>query len=513
MMPSNSLTAKKLFFLILFFHIWIGHGTAISQEDAFSKSVKVIGVAEIQGKNVEQAREKAISDGLTSAVEQAALETFPTDALADNFQKLSEILQTKPDKFVQNYKVLAEYGTGKIYRIMLDVTVFTDKLKAEANQFPGMRETASADTLKEKNLPLPQDDMREAVPEDIPKEKDFSQDKTDTAGTGLIRNEKKAMPSILFLVSEQNLEDNSPRYWWGGDSSYIKAFSETAMSEEMRKKGFTVVTHGYFSAGSDKKIAITSQPELDNKEAVKIGSRLQADLVVVGKSVVYKVSDETGGNSSFNGTVSARVLRTDSGKEIASTLQTTVRKNTDEDAGSRETLLSAGEISGAELASQITKAWLGEEPEVSGGRREDMTSPPGLLKQEDQKKDTVTSQPGLLKQEDQKKDTVTSQPEPRPQDQEKDREGGLPGVAELHVTGISNLGNFMRFRKVLSETPEIKDMKVYELKSDEATLIVNFQGDTNSLADILKSAEFKLFTVAVRDISQNALDIDLVPKD
>jgi hypothetical protein len=485
MMPSNSLTAKKLFFLILFFQIWIAPGIAISQEDAFSKSVKVIGVAEIQGKNVEQAREKAISDGLTSAVEQAALETFPTDALADNFQKLSEILQTKPDKFVQNYKVLAEYGTGKIYRIMLDVAVFTDKLKAEANQFPGMRETASADTLKEKNLQPSQDDMREAVPEDI--QKNLPQDKTDTAGTGLIGNESSSMPSILFLVSEQNLEDNSPRYWWGGDSSYIKAFSETAMSEEMRKKGFTVVTHGYFSAGSDKKIAITSQPELDNKEAVKIGSRLQADLVVVGKSVVYKVSDETGGNSSFNGTVSARVLRTDSGEEIASTLQTAVRKNTDEDSGSREALLSAGEISGAELASQIAKAWLGEEPEVSRA-----------------------SSPGLLKQE---KDTVTSQPEPRPQDQEKDKAGGLPGVAELHVTGISNLGNFMRFRKVLSETPEIKDMKVYELKSDEATLIVNFQGDTKSLADILKSAEFKLFTVAIRDISQNALNIDLVPKD
>ena len=506
MMPSNSLTAKKLFFMILFFQIWIAPGTAISQEDVFSKSVKVIGVAEIQGKNVEQAREKAISDGLTSAVEQAALETFPTDALADNFQKLSEILQTKPDKFVQNYKVLAEYGTGKIYRIMLDVAVFTDKLKAEANQFPGMRETASADTLKEKNLPLPQDDMREAVPEDI--QKNLPQDKTDTAGTGLVGNEKKAMPSILFLVSEQNLEDNSPRYWWGGDSSYIKAFSETAMSEEMRKKGFTVVTHGYFSAGSDKKIAITSQPELDNKEAVKIGSRLQADLVVVGKSVVYRVSDETGGNSSFNGTVSARVLRTDSGKEIASTLQTTVRKNTDEDAGSRETLLSAGEISGTELASQIAKAWLGEEPEVS------RTSSPGLPKQEDQEKDTVTSPPGPPKQEDRKEDTVTSQPEPpKQEDGEKDRAERLQGVAELHVTGISNLGNFMRFRKVLSETPEIKDMKVYELKSDEATLIVNFQGDTKSLADILKSAEFKLFTVAIRDISQNALDIELVPKD
>jgi len=268
------------------------------------------------------------------------------------------------------------------------------------------------------------------------------------------------------------------------------------------------VTHGYFSAGSDKKIAITSQPELDNKEAVKIGSRLQADLVVVGKSVVYRVSDETGGNSSFNGTVSARVLRTDSGKEIASTLQTTVRKNTDEDAGSRETLLSAGEISGTELASQIAKAWLGEEPEVS------RTSSPGLPKQEDQEKDTVTSPPGPPKQEDRKEDTVTSQPEPpKQEDGEKDRAERLQGVAELHVTGISNLGNFMRFRKVLSETPEIKDMKVYELKSDEATLIVNFQGDTKSLADILKSAEFKLFTVTIRDISQNALDIELVPKD
>ncbi len=497
MMPSNSLTVKKLFFLILFFQIGISPGTATSQEDAFSKSVKVIGVAEIQGKNVEQAREKAISDGLTSAVEQAALETFPTDALADNFQKISEILQTKSDKFVQNYKVLAEYGTGKFYRIMLEVSVLTDKLNAEAAQFPGMREAASATTVKEKNLPASEseDDMREA---DTLKEENLPQDKTDT---GFSSSEKKSVPRILFLVSEQNLEDSSPRYWWGGDSAYIKAFSETAMSEEMRKKGFTVVTHGYFSAGTDKKIAITSQPELDNKEAVKIGSRLQADLVIVGKSVVYKVSDPAEQNSSFNGTVSARVLRTDSGEEIASTLQTAVRKNTDEDSGSREALLSAGEISGAELASQIAKAWLGEKAGEAGSstvlpRREDSVSPP---RQEYQEKDAATSQPFPSQQED----------------QEKDRAEGLllPGVVELHVSGISNLGNFMRFRKALSEMPEIKDMKVYELKSDEATLIVNFQGDAKSLADILTSREFKLFAVAVRDISRNTLNIGLVPKN
>lgn len=492
-MGSNFRNTRKLFFLILFFQIGISPGTVISQEDEFSKSVKVIGVAEIQGKNVEQAREKAIADGLASAVEQAALETFPTDALADNFQKISEILQTKSDKFVQNYKVLAEYGTGKFYRILLDVSVSADKLNAESAQFPGMHATAAA--VKEKNLPASEEDMHEA---DTLKEENLPQDKTDT---GFSSSEKKSVPRILFLISEQNLEDNSPRYWWGGESAYIKAFSETAMSEQMRKEGFIVVTHGYFAPGTDKKIAITSQPELDNKEAVKMGSRLQADLVIVGKSVVYKVSDASEQNSSFNGTVSARVLRTDSGEEIASTLQTAVRKNTDEDSGSREALLSAGEISGAELASQIGKTWLGEKTGETGSstalpRREDIVSPP--------------------KQEDQEKDAATSQTFPSPQEnQEKDRTEGLllPGVVELRMSGVSNLGNFMRFRKALSEMPEVKDMKVYELKSDEATLIVSFQGGAKSLADILTSREFKLFTVAVRDTSLNTLNIELIPKN
>lgn len=509
MMGSIFRNSKKFFFLILFFQIGIAPGIVVSQEEAFSKSVKVIGFAEIQGKNVEQAREKAISDGLTSAVEQAILETFPTDALADNFQKLSDILYTKSDKFVQNYKVLAEYGTGKIYRIMLDVSVATDKLKAEANQLPGMRESASEDMVKEKSL-LPEKDMPEAMPTDQPKEETVPQDKADITGTGFGDSEKKSMPRILFLVSEQNLEDNSPRYWWGGDSSYIKAFSENAMSEEMRKKGFTVVSHGYFAPGTDKKIAITSQPELDNKEAVKMGTRLQADLVVVGKSVVYKVSDESEKNSSFNGTVSARVLRTDSGQEIASTLQTAVRKNTDENEGSRDALLSVGEISGAELASQIAKAWLGEKgekPKDSAAwvqKKEDIV--PESPKPE---KDALFSQP----EPNEERDTPAASQTESPKLEYKAAVPSLPGVAEIRVTGISNLGNFMRFRKVLSETPEIKDMKVYELKSDEATLIVNFQGDTKSLAEILRRTEFKLFSAIIRDVLPNALDIELVPKD
>jgi hypothetical protein len=198
------------------------------------------------------------------------------------------------------------------------------------------------------------------------------------------------------------------------------------------------------------------KPDLDNQEAVDIGSRLKADVVIVGKSIVYNV-----GEQSFSGTVSARAIRTDTGEEIASTLQTAVK--TDED----NALAAAGELAAAELSLQIAKAQQKVSPQADRPWKE---IPLGQKTE------------------------------------------GTEGTLELSVSGTDRLGNFVKFRRTLAEMPMVKDIKIREMRSNEALIHVEVDGSTREFTDALAAKSFALFTVRVYDISQNALKVDLLPK-
>ncbi len=403
-------------------------GIGLSQELPDAKTVKVIGSSTIRNKNIAKAREEAVSNSLVSAVNLVALETLPLDALVRNFEKLDEILYDHTAKFVEGYKVLAEFRSGKIYRVMLEATVSDIRLKELEKQLSA-GELAKA------------------------------------------KGEKKAMPRILFLIAEQNLADSTPQYWWGGTSAFDSAVSENAMSEKMKEKGFTIVRHGYLSPDSEIKSPVNYQPELDNQEAVRMGSRLQADIIVVGKSVVYKVSGAARENVlSFSGTVSVRVLRTDTGEEIASSLQTAVNQNTDETAGSRDALLSAGYLAGKELSFQIAGIW--QKGSLSFSDRQG-------------KREAAFSRTGSSRKSD---------------------------MLEIIVSGISNLGNFVRFRRALSDIPGVKKIDIRERRRDEATIGIKFQGKAGEFEDALMQKTFQLFSVKLYDTSQNTLKIELIPK-
>lgn len=403
----------------------------ISAQTPATLTVTVIGNALIHGGDVPKAREAAISNALGGAVDRAAVEILPADIFAGNFDKLNEILCVNPTKFVQTYKVLAESQAGKAYRIMMEVTVLTDSLNAQKAK---LARIAPKDDPKDSGIP------------------GYPAGRTDSG----IPSAPGQKPGVLFLIAEQNLSDESPQYWWGENLTPPNTVSENAMTKTMKAKGFVIVPHGYRTADGGTRSSVGYKPDLDNQEAVDIGSRLKADVVIVGKSIVYNV-----GEQSFSGTVSARAVRTDTGEEISSTLQTAIK--TDEEGA----LAAAGELAAAELSAQIAKA--------------------------SQSVSQNTDRPW--------KET--------PLEQEAAR---AEGMLELSVSGTDRLGNFVKFRRTLAEMPMVKDIKIREMRSNEALISVELGGSTREFTDALTAKSFQLFTVRVYDASGDALKIDLIPK-
>ena len=396
-----SLLIRRLLFTVFILAVAANlSGIVSAEENASEKIIEVIGTGAIQGGDVAKARDQAIKNSLVSAVEFAVADFLPLEAMIWNFETLNEILYNNSSEFVTYYKVLTELKSGITYRVLVQATVSIDAIKEE---------------LISVNIKV----------------------------------YKKNLPEILFLIAEQNFSDISPRYWWSKDLTFVKGYTEIAMTEKMLKNGFSVIDQKSLIINEEFE-TLKDKADLSNQDAVSLAAILQADVVIVGNSKADIAPNTMGGDiKSFKGTVLARALRTDTGEEIASTIQTAVSVNKDNIAGGRDALSNAGYLAGSDLASQIVRKW-----------------------HEEVKKSITT--------------------------------------LVIIVEGTRALSNFVIFRAELNEIPGVDSLQTSEMKADEATIVVNFQGNAKELADALMLKTFESFGINIYEISQSHLRIRLV---
>jgi hypothetical protein len=278
------------------------------QAQQSANTVILVGTANIQRGNVTDARQQAISNSLVAAVGLSAAEMLSVEALVVNNERLNEILYSNTGKYVQDYKVLAEAAFEDIYRVVVQVTVSSSRIKNQLTR------------------------------------------------AGVVRAQK-TMPRVLFLISEQDLESPMPRYWWGRGMSFIKPTSEMAIADAMREQGFRVIEHGPRAQEMANK-ALRDVPELNKEEAVNFGNALNADVVVVGVAVADETSNVMGsGVRSFKGMIDIRAYRTKTSREIAALSKSVVTANVDDIAGSRDALRGVGSATGEQLSQIIADAW------------------------------------------------------------------------------------------------------------------------------------------------------------
>jgi hypothetical protein len=392
---------KKSFLIIFILAVAVTLSAIVSaEEDASEKIIEVIGTGTIYGDDVAKARDRAIKNSLVSAVDLTVANILPLESMIQNFETLNEILYDNTSEFVEYYKVLTELKSGRTYRVLVQATVSIDAIKEE---------------LISVNIKV----------------------------------YKKNMPDILFFIAEQNLGDISPRYWWSKDLTFVKGYTEIAVTEKMLKNGFSVIDQKSLVINEEFE-TLKDKADLSNQDAVSLGAVLQADVVIVGNSKADITPNTMGGDiKSFKGTVLARALRTDTGEEIASTTQTAVSVNKDNIAGGRDALSNAGYLAGSDLASQILMKW-----------------------HEDVKKSITT--------------------------------------LVIIVEGTRTLSNFVIFRTELNEIPGVDSLHTSEMKADEAAIVVTFQGNAKELADALMLMTFESFGINIYEISQDHLRIRLV---
>ena len=103
---------------------------AAAQEIDESKTLVVVGSAAVRGDNVSGAKEKAIADGLVTAVALMTEELLGLESFVEHFSKLDQLLFDQTNAYVSGYKVLTEAAREKSYHVIVQVTVSGRKISA-----------------------------------------------------------------------------------------------------------------------------------------------------------------------------------------------------------------------------------------------------------------------------------------------------------------------------------------------------------------------------------------------
>jgi hypothetical protein len=301
----------NFYFFILLPALLLGFSVYVKAEDNAEDNamvVQTIGTGIIRGKDVAAAREEALSNAMVSSVQWAVADLVPMEIILSNFKKLDESVFEKISDYILEYKILAENTSGKTYRIMLEATLFEEKIK----ELLSTLETVSTET-------------------DLPK--------------------------VLFFLAEQNFGDILPLYWWGEDPTFVKGHSEKAVANVLIEQGFPIIDHEGMLLYQPGK-AYVNNPYLSNQEAIQLGHYLKADIVVVGTAIAEIAPRSIGLNTrSFIADLSMRAIQIDTGEEIASVDQKSVKPDGDNKSGGRDALSHAGTLAGKSLVPQIAQAW------------------------------------------------------------------------------------------------------------------------------------------------------------
>lgn len=261
-----------------------------------TRIVDTIGTATLKGSNPAAARQAAIDNGLVAAVDLALTDLVARDVVVRNFQLLNQSVYNAPNRYIQDFKVLAETSGGGVYRVALKASVAVPKLG-------------------------------EAL-----------------TGLGIMLGSQR-VPKVLLLISEKNTDGFLATLPPGArPAAHV---TRRAMAESMAARGLEVV-------GGDRS---PSRP-LNDAEAVDLARQQGADMVVVGESVT-DIAANTMGNElkSFTATVDLRALQASDGVQVGALRRSAVKASADWTSGSAAAQEQAGVLGADGLASAMIHTW------------------------------------------------------------------------------------------------------------------------------------------------------------
>lgn len=261
--------------------------------------------------------------------------------------------------------------------------------------------------------------------------------------------EKIDLPGIMLLVSEKNIEEYDYYQWWKTDEKPVFGSTEKGIASELEKSGFKVNYPFVYTKISDFRFESDVVP--DKKDAINIALEKNAEIVVVGKSHAFPGGNKIEGTDTVKVSLSLIVFKTATGEEICSVSKDIIVKSENGIYKTKEAFEKAGHESGKEIRDKLL----------------------ANIKAEADKKNEM----------------------------------------ELDVSGSNFFVRFISFKNKIINSKIIEDFKEKELSSDAALASVSYKGSAQELAERIVELPFEGFGIAITDISEKRIKIELVSVD
>jgi len=458
MMRQVILCLALLFFL----------GLTLESQNGFASSEegKTISLAKqtIHNDDLVEAKKGAVFQAMRAAVQEAVVKMVSISVITENLDLIYEKVLSDPEKYIANYKVLGDIDKQGQYLVALEATVDTSALK------------------------------------------EFF------AGANILNSAKETRPSILFLVSEQSFNEDLPRYWWGEDPLSYKSFADGALVALLEKKGYAIVGKGS-TRPDPAALGITFDFIHDSTAAIKLGTALKADIVIIGRAMAKEPFKRLGGDFSCKATIALELFSTGSGERITSIDKEAVVPEKNGDEGVRKALIMAGELAGEAVVSKLqAKAALSKLqakaalPEVQEEAALPEVQAKAALPEVQEEAASPEVQAKAALPEVQAKAAL-----PKIEDQGSALDETVRPI-ETRFEGVNYLSNFIMLRKSLKTTPGIEGIQTREMGTEKAVVEILFKGNAKKLADLLMLKAFENFSIETADVAEDSMVIRFVTK-
>lgn len=266
------------------------------------------GQRKIINHNIQYAKQKAVSDALEIAVQNAFAALVSRQAVAANLDFFYDQIVSNTENFIITYRVLGGMEHNNKY-------------------LAGVESKVNLTLLKQKLI-----DARIL-----------------STGTG--------KPVVVLFLVEKMPSDILSRYWWGQNPIPYESYAEKIISDKLKKERF-VITGSGATRPDPSFYDITFDSIYDIQAAKELGEKMKADMIIFGKATAQEAINRMGEDKTFDAriTLSAYELET-SQKVIELTTQAAATSEVDAE-GSVLALSRAAGQSADELVEQLDEYWL-----------------------------------------------------------------------------------------------------------------------------------------------------------
>ncbi len=260
---------------------------------------------------------------------------------------------------------------------------------------------------------------------------------------------KVKLPRILLMISLQRLNQNFYRCWWSFiDPEKEPTVIDQVLKMELQKKGFEVIDHTHMLQETNP-TKVYGCIDVKAEGIQDLCKQFKADVAIVGNAQVDLMDEvENSLKKSVQASIKARAVKIADGS-VVTTIDTYIPATEDDEETAQMVALEKASFNlGRKIGKKIALQWVKESKGIA--------------------------------------------------------------ITTLNISGLSNYLDFSRLKSELKKgIPEIQNLLQKTLSDEGALIEVESNLDTASLAELIRNRQFEEFTILIKNVLYNTIEIEV----